>query len=302
MMEFDPKHRSGFINIIGRPNVGKSTLMNALVGERMSIITSKPQTTRHRIKGIVNGEDFQLVFSDTPGLIETPSYQMQAAMNKFVHATFEDADLILFVTDPYDQYETDDPLFEKIKKSKLPLKVVLNKIDQCTPERIKELENYWLDIFPSVDFRPISALEKINVDSLMESIVKELPLGPPYYPKDQLTDKPERFFVSEIIREKILLLYKQEIPYSCEVFIEDYVEPKIEGDVIRIRAIIFASRKTQKSILIGKGGVAIKKLGIEARKDIEAFIDHRVYLELFVKVKENWRDDERMLKHFGYKR
>jgi GTP-binding protein Era len=301
-MDIPSNHRSGFVNIIGRPNVGKSTLMNALVGERMSIITSKPQTTRHRIKGIVSDDHFQLVFSDTPGIITDPAYKMQKAMNSFVNSTFEDADVILLVTDIYDKYEEDDALFDKIKSTLVPLKIVLNKIDQCDEVLIDEKKKWWLSIFPKADFRPISALEKTNIEGLLEAVVDQLPFGPPYYPKDQLTDKPERFFVSEIIREKILLLYKQEIPYSCEIIIEEYQEPKEANDEFtRIRAVIIVSRKTQKGIIIGKGGQSIKKLGIEARKDIEEFIQSKVYLELFVKVKENWRNDERLLKHFGYK-
>ena len=301
-MDIPSNHRSGFVNIIGRPNVGKSTLMNALVGERMSIITSKPQTTRHRIKGIVSDDHFQLVFSDTPGIITDPAYKMQKAMNSFVNSTFEDADVILLVTDIYDKYEENDALFDKIKSTLVPLKIVLNKIDQCDETLIEEKKKWWLSIFPKADFRPISALEKTNVEGLLEAVVDQLPFGPPYYPKDQLTDKPERFFVSEIIREKILLLYKQEIPYSCEIIIEEFQEPKEANDEFtRIRAVIIVSRKTQKGIIIGKGGQSIKKLGIEARKDIEEFIQSKVYLELFVKVKENWRNDERLLKHFGYK-
>lgn len=302
IMEESMNHRSGFVNIIGRPNVGKSTLMNALVGERMSIITSKPQTTRHRIKGIVSDDHFQMVFSDTPGIIEDPAYEMQKAMNSFVNSTFEDADVILFVTDLYDKYDPEDRLFQKIKSTQVPLKIVLNKIDQATKELIEEKRKWWMAIFPNADFRPISALENTNVEELLNAVVETLPFGPPYYPKDQLTDKPERFFVSEIIREKILLLYKQEIPYSCEIIIEEFIEPKEANDEItRIRAVIIVSRKTQKGIIIGKGGQSIKKLGIEARKDIEEFIQSRVYLELFVKVKENWRNDERLLKHYGYK-
>lgn len=301
MLEFSADHRSGFINIIGRPNVGKSTLMNALVGERMSIITSKPQTTRHRIKGIVSGDDFQMVFSDTPGLIIDPAYKMQKAMNSFVHSSFDDADVILFVTDNYDQFDEDEPLFEKIRRAQVPIKLVFNKIDQYNAEVIDEKKDFWNRIFPTATFHPISALKGDNIENLLKDIVSSLPLGPPYYPKDQLTDKPERFFVSEIVREKILLLYKQEIPYSCEIIIEEFLEPKEGDEITRIRAVIVVSRKTQKGIIIGKGGQSIKKLGIEARKDIEAFLQSKVYLELFVKVKENWRNDDRLLKHFGYK-
>ena len=295
-------HKSGFVNIIGKPNVGKSTLMNALVGERMSIITNKPQTTRHRIIGIINEEDYQVVFSDTPGIIEDPSYKMQEAMNRFVHSSFEDADIMLFVTEIDEVYEADDPIIERLKKVSIPLFLVLNKIDLAKPIKIIERIKWWDKQINFAEIIPIAALKKDNTAKLLELILRNIPEGPVYYPKDQLTDKPERFFVSEIIREKILLNYQQEIPYSCEVIVNSFKEGKTNaGDnLVKIQAEIFVARKTQKSIIIGKNGFAIKKLGTDARKDIESFLKKKVFLELHVKVKDNWRDDDRMLKHFGY--
>lgn len=294
-------HKSGFVNIIGRPNVGKSTLMNALVGERMSIITNKPQTTRHRIIGIISGDDHQIVFSDTPGFITDPSYKMQETMNSFVFSTFEDADVILFVTDTQESYKEDDQVIQRLQKIDIPLYLVINKIDLVEPAKVVELIQHWNKRVIFTETIPIAALEKNNTDTLLKLILNQLPEGPAYYPKDQLTDKPERFFVSEIIREKILIQYKQEIPYSCEVVVESFKESESKnGPIIRIRALIYVSRKTQKSIIIGKGGAAIKRLGTAARKDIETFLQSKIFLELFVKVKDNWRDDERTLKHFGY--
>ncbi|MCB0518635.1 MAG: GTPase Era [Lewinellaceae bacterium] len=295
-------HHSGFVNIIGRPNVGKSTLMNALVGEKMSIITSKPQTTRHRIVGILSGDDFQMVFSDTPGIIGKPSYKMQEVMNRFAFSAFEDADLLLFVNDIFEDYKEDDPVFQQIKNFEGPKFFVLNKTDLAMPERILGLMKWWNDRIPFTEIYPVSALQKTNTDKLLEGIRKYLPEGPEYYPKDQLTDRPERFFVSEIIREKILELYHQEIPYSSEVIVESYKETETnEGKpLVRIYAIIFAARETQKAILLGKNGQAIKKLGTEARKSLEAWLESKVFLELHIKIRKDWRDDERMLKHFGY--
>lgn len=295
-------HKSGFINIIGRPNVGKSTLMNALVGERMSIITSKPQTTRHRIIGIVSDDDYQLIFSDTPGIVVEVGYKMHESMNRFVASTFEDSDVMLFVTDIYDKYEEDGPTVKRLKQLKVPLFLVVNKIDQNKDEQVAELIkkwNSWVDFKETI---PISALEKKNTDKLLELILENTPEGPVYYPKDQLTDKPERFFVSEIIREKILQQYKKEVPYSCEVIVDSFKEDKTNKgeDITRIEAHIYVNRKTQKPIIIGKGGAAIKKLGMAARKDIEEFLQTKVYLELYVKIKENWRDNEQVLKRFGY--
>jgi GTP-binding protein Era len=295
-------HKSGFINIIGRPNVGKSTLMNALVGERMSIITNKPQTTRHRILGLLSGEDFQMVFSDTPGLIKDPAYHMQKAMNTFVHSSFEDADIMLFVTDMLESYEEDDPFFAKLNKVEAPLFLIINKVDLSDPEAVANKILWWKNLIKFKEIITISALFKQNTDTLFRLLMKYLPEGPVYYPKDQLTDRPERFFVSEIIREKILLQYEQEIPYSCEVTVTSFKETQTNKgeDLVRIAAEIYVARKTQKAILIGKGGSAIKKLGMAARKDLEVFLQQKVFLELFVKIKENWRDDENALKRFGY--
>ena len=295
-------HKSAFVNIIGRPNVGKSTLMNALVGERMSIITSKPQTTRHRIKGILSGDDFQLVFSDTPGFVEETHYKMHESMNKFVDSTFKDADILLFVIDKYDDYEKDSPLVQKLNKIEVPKFLVINKVDLATPEETVLLIDQWKDWANFKEIIPISALNKLGTEKLLQLILENTPEGPAYYPKDQLTDRSERFFISEIIRENILQHYKQEIPYSCEVVVDSFKEGKTSGEeeITRIEAHIYAMRQSQKPILIGKGGSAIKKLGIESRKDIEKFLDTKVHLELLVKIKENWRNDERSLKHFGY--
>ena len=295
-------HKSGFVNIIGRPNVGKSTLMNALMGERMSIITNKPQTTRHRIIGILSGEDYQVVFSDTPGIIKDPAYRMQEVMNRFVDTTFEDADIMMFVTEVGETYADDDPVLEKLRGIEAPLFLVLNKIDQVSEARLLHLIQEWNERLTFAETIPISALHHRNTDRLLEVILQYLPEGPEYYPKDQLTDRPERFFVSEIIREKILMLYHQEVPYSSEVIVTSFKEDETsKGEpLVRISAEIFVARSTQKSIIIGKGGSAIKKLGTEARKDIEKFLEKKVFLELHVKVKDNWRDDDRMLKHFGY--
>ena len=296
-------HKSGFVNIIGKPNVGKSTLMNALVGERMSIITNKPQTTRHRIIGIVSGDDYQVVFSDTPGFIDDPHYKMQEHMNAFVQTTFKDGDILLFMTEMDEEYPDDHPLFLSLKKAKVPVFLVINKTDTAKPEEVLQKIKYWSDRFEFKEVIPISALHKSNTDKLFELVLKYIPEGPVYYPKDQFTDKPERFFVSEIIREKLLEQYHQEIPYSCEVMVESFKETKTNKgeNLIRIEATIFANRKTQKSIIIGKGGSAIKRLGMESRKSIEKFLDSKVFLELFVKVKEGWRNDDRLLKGFGYK-
>lgn len=292
-------HKSGFVNIIGRPNVGKSTLMNALVGERMSIITSKPQTTRHRIIGILSDDDFQIVFSDTPGVIEKPQYQMQQSMNRFVWETFEDADIMLFVIDVYEEMPDSLPIYEKLNRLEVPLYLVLNKIDLTDEATIQEKIKAWGEKLNFKKVFQISALNKIGTDELLKDLVETLPEGPEYYPKDQLTDKPERFFVAEIIREKILLNYKQEIPYSVEIIVESFKEDP-EKPLIRIRAEIYVMRESQKFIIIGSKGDALKKVGTEARKDLEIFLDKKVFLELFVKVRDNWRDDENILKRFGY--
>lgn len=295
-------HKSGFVNIIGHPNVGKSTLMNALVGERMSIITNKPQTTRHRIFGILSGPDFQMVFSDTPGIIAAPAYKMQEAMNASAHSTFEDADLMLLVTDVLEQYDPADPLFSRLQKLAVPLFVVLNKIDLAKPGVLAERQAWWEANLPGQPIYPIAALEKRQTSELLAAILEHLPEGPAYFPKDQLTDRPERFFISEIIREKILELYHQEIPYAVEVGIESFKEETTNQGLplVRISALIFVARKTQKPIIIGRGGEAIKKLGTLARQAMETFLEKKVFLELHVKIKENWRDDDFLLRQFGY--
>ncbi|NET36055.1 MAG: GTPase Era [Cyanothece sp. SIO1E1] len=296
-------HRSGFVNIIGRPNVGKSTLMNALVGERMSIITNKPQTTRHRIIGILSGDDFQLVFSDTPGIIRDPAYKMHEIMNSYVKSTFEDADIMLFVTEIGEKFADDDPIIQRLKKvGDIPLFLVLNKIDLHSQETILLAIQEWNERISFTETIPISALHKQNTDQLLKLVKEKLPEGPEYYPKDQLTDRPERFFVSEIIREKILEQYEQEIPYFTEVGVTEFKETTTKSGepLVRIHATIFVGRRGHKGIILGKQGRAIKRLGTAARKGIEAFLEQKVFLELFVKIKDNWRDDERTLKHFGY--
>ncbi len=294
--------RSGFVNIIGKPNVGKSTLMNALVGERMSIISHKPQTTRHRIVGILSGEDFQIVFSDTPGYVKRPGYKMHKSMNRFVEGTLEDADLMLFVADLTDELDEDNPVLEVLKKSEAPILLVLNKSDLADEARRQLVRDWWNTRIPFRETVVISALKQEGTESLRQHIVDGLPLGPPYYPLDQLTDRPERFFVSEIIRERIFHLYGDEIPYSSEVAIESFQETttKAGEPIARIMAYIFVLRETQKAIILGKGGDAIKRLGSEARADIEKFIQMKVFLELTVKVRDNWRDDEKSLQRFGY--
>lgn len=295
-------HKSGFVNIIGRPNVGKSTLMNALVGERMSIITAKPQTTRHRIIGIMSGDDFQIVFSDTPGFVRKPTYKMHEAMNAFVKETFEDADVMLFVTEPSEEFDAEDPIIMRLKELKYPKFLVLNKVDKFS---VAVMDAYETKLKTLVNFEKtirISALKKQGTEILQLSIKDSLPEGPEYYPKDQLTDRPERFFCAEIIREKILLNYRDEIPYACEVVIEEFKEAETNrGEKLaRIKATIFVGRDNQKMILIGREGAAMKKLGMDARKDMEVFLESKVFLEMTVKVRENWRDDEKMLKQFGY--
>ena len=290
------KHKAGFVNIIGNPNVGKSTLMNALVGEKLSIITSKAQTTRHRILGIINGDDFQVILSDTPGIIK-PSYGLQESMMDFVKSAFEDADILIYMVEIGEKALKDQKFFAKLKESKVPVLLLLNKIDQADQELLEEQVQYWQQVLPEAELHPISALTNFNVKEVFERIIYLLPEGPPYYPKDQLTDKPERFFVNETIREKILKYYKKEIPYSVEIETEEFFE---EENIIRIRSVILVERNSQKGILIGHKGNALKKVGVQARKDLEAFFDKQIHLELVVKVAKNWRSDPRQLKRFGY--
>lgn len=294
-------HKSGFVNILGRPNAGKSTLLNALLGERMMIVSPKPQTTRHRIHGLLSTEDYQIVFSDTPGIIDAPAYKMQEAMSGAIHQTFEDADVILYMVTPEEKMEDHSGMLERLATVAVPKILVLNKVDTMDASTASTLLDQYREREIFDKHLLISAREMAGLDDLMQAILDALPEGPVYYPKDQLSDRHERFFVTEIIREKILELYHQEIPYSCEVAIEEFREGEgNEGNVTHIRAVIYVNRKTQKPILIGKGGSAIKQLGIAARASIEAFLDNRVHLELFVKVRDNWRDDERALREFGY--
>ena len=290
-------HKAGFVNIIGNPNVGKSTLMNALVGERLSIITSKAQTTRHRILGIVNEEDYQIVFSDTPGIIK-PAYELQSSMMDFVKAAFEDADVLIYMVEIGEKELKDEKFFEKIRSSEIPVILLLNKIDRSDQATVEAEMKFWSEKLPNARIYPISALENFNVDGLKDEIVRLLPESPPYFPKDQLTDKPERFFVNETIREKILMLYKKEVPYAVEIETESFKE---EENIIRIRSVIMVERDTQKGIIIGHKGSSLKKVGTEARKDLEKFFGKKIFLELYVKVNKNWRSSNRELRRFGYK-
>lgn len=295
------EHKSGFVNIVGKPNVGKSTLTNLLMGEKLAIVTHKPQTTRHRIMALINGDDFQIVLSDTPGIIHEPKYRMQTAMNEFALSTFEDGDLMLVIVVAGERFQDEPHFMTNLKKIETPKILVLNKTDLMTEEEIKSETAYWEEtgVFESV--KTISAISMENADDFLEEIKEYLPVHPPYFPKDELSDKTERFFVSEMIREQILLLYHQEIPYSTEVIVQEFKEHNEgENPLLVIRAEIYVNRKTQKGIVIGKGGQSIKELGIRSRKNIEIFFNTKVHLELFVKVKENWRDDERTLRHFGY--
>ena len=290
-------HKSGFVNIIGNPNVGKSTLMNSLVGEKLSIITSKAQTTRHRILGIVNGENFQLVLSDTPGIIK-PNYELQASMMDFVKTAIDDADIIIYMIEVGESSLKDKDLYNKIKSSKIPVLLVINKIDLTNQGDLEEQVDKWKDKLPNAEVFPISALQKFQTENLLQRLIELLPESPAYFPKDQLTDKPERFFVNEIIREKILLNYKKEIPYSVEVITEEFKE---DETIIRIRSIIMVERDSQKGIIIGHKGDALKKTGIQARKDLENFFGKQIHIELYVKVNKNWRNNQGQLKRFGYK-
>ena len=289
-------HKAGFVNIVGNPNVGKSTVMNALVGEKLSIITKKMQTTRHRIKGIVNGEDFQIVYSDTPGILK-PNYKLQETMMKFVDTAIIDADVILFVTDIVEKPGKNAEYIERIRKSNIPVIVLINKIDLSNQEDVTKLFDYWSEVFQGASIHPVSAKEKFNIEPIFNRILELLPENPPFFGKNELTDRNDRFFMQEIIREKILLYFEKEVPYSVEVVVEEFKElPKI----INIRAVINVIRDSQKGIIIGKGGKMIKRIGTEARQDAEEFFDKKIFLELFVKVNKDWRDKDQQLKQFGY--
>jgi GTPase len=290
-------HRSGFVNILGNPNVGKSTIMNALVGEKLSIITAKAQTTRHRIMGIVNGDDFQIVYSDTPGILK-PQYKLQETMMNSVNSAMSDADMILYVTDVNERSAYEGEYIDRIKESGMPVIIAVNKVDLSTQEELEKVVASWHLTFPDSPVFPVSALRKFNLDSLLNAILSKLPEGEPYFPKDQLTDKYERFFASEIIREKILVHYKKEIPYSVEIEIESFTEEK---KIIRIRALIHVTRDSQKGIIIGHKGIMLKRVGTEARLDMEDFFKKKIFLELYVKVTKGWRDKPLILKRFGYR-
>lgn len=289
-------HKSGFVNIIGSPNVGKSTLMNQLVGEKVSIITSKAQTTRHRIMGIVSGEDFQIVYSDTPGVLNA-AYKMHESMMGFVNTALKDADIILFITDLWEKTTNNPQVLEKLKKTKIPVIVLINKVDLGNEKQVLERLDYWKEQLPNAGVAAISALHNYNVEEVFKHILDKLPEGEAYFPKDDLTDKPMRFFVSEIIREKIMLLYDKEVPYSCEVEVESY---KDLGGLVKIRAIIYVARDSQKGIIIGHQGKMLKQVGSKARWDIQEMLHKKVHLEMHVKVQKDWRNNERDLKKFGY--
>ena len=290
------KHRAGFVNIIGNPNVGKSTLMNALVGEKLSIVTAKAQTTRHRIMGIVNGEDYQIVYSDTPGILK-PNYRLQQSMMNFVDTAIGDADIILYVTDTIEKGDKNEEYIAKLKNIQCPVILVINKIDISSQEQVMELMKWWKEQIPNAIIFPASAQEKFNLDNIFDTIVSNLPTAPAWYDKDVFTDKNLRFFASEIVREKIFLNYKEEIPYSCEVVVEEFKEGAERYD---ISAVIYVMRETQKGIIIGKGGQSLKKVGTQARIDMEDFFQKKVFLRLFVKVDEDWRENKKELRRFGY--
>jgi len=296
-MQQQSKHKSGFVNIVGNPNVGKSTLMNKLVGEKISIITNKSQTTRHRIIGIVNTPEYQIVYSDTPGVLQ-PNYKLQEQMLNFSLSALDDADVLLYVTDVVEKIDKNDKFLSKVQQLDLPVLLLINKIDQTNQESLEKFVEIWHELLPKSEIYPISALNNFSIDIVQKRILDLLPESPPYFDKNALTDKPARFFVTEIIREKALLIYQKEIPYSMEVVVEEFKEEK---DIIRIRAIILMERDTQKGIIIGHKGEAIKKLGTLARKDIELFFEKKIYLQLYVKVEKDWRDRDNTLKQFGYK-
>ena len=289
-------HKAGFVNIIGNPNVGKSTLMNAFVGEKLSIITSKAQTTRHRIFGIVSGDDFQVVFSDTPGIIK-PSYALQASMMDFVKSAFEDADILIYMVEIGEKELKDEVFFNRINKLEVPVLLLINKVDTSDQSTLEEQVTYWKEKVPRAEIFPISALRNFQTEVVFNRIIDLLPESPAFFPKDQLTDKPERFFVNEIIREKILLHYKKEIPYSVEVETESFADSET---IIHIRSVIMVERESQKGIIIGHKGEALKRVGVEARTDLEKFFGKQIHLELFVKVNKDWRSNARQLRRFGY--
>jgi GTPase len=289
-------HKSGFVNIIGNPNVGKSTLMNALVGEKLSIITSKAQTTRQRVMGIVNGEDFQIVYSDTPGILK-PNYKLQEAMVGYIKTALTDADIILYVTDMVETIDKHSEYLDKLANMDIPVFLAINKVDLADQEKVVEAIQTWKEILPKAEIFPISALKKFNLEGFLSRIVELLPENLPYFPKDEVTDRSERFFASEIIREKIFLNYKQEIPYSCEVIIESF---KDTDKLLRIQSVIITEKESQKGIIIGNKGEALKKTITAARLEMEKFFGKKVFLEVFVKVEKNWRENDRMLKSFGY--
>ncbi len=292
-------HKAGFVSIVGKPNAGKSTLMNALVGERLSIITRKAQTTRHRIMGIISGQDFQIVYSDTPGIIK-PQYQLQESMMRFVQSSLVDADVILWIVELGEKMDLELDILQKISQARTPVLLILNKMDLAQGTQLADKLQYWEQQTQGTSVAriiPISALQNINIDQVMDAILENLPEHPAYFPKDSLTDKPERFFAAEIIREKIFENYKKEVPYSCEVVITEFKE---EEDIIRMRAEIYVERKSQKGIIIGKQGTALKKVGTDARKDMEQFFQKKVFLEQFVKVEPDWRKKGQKLKRFGY--
>ena len=290
------EHKAGFVNIIGNPNVGKSTLMNTFVGERLSIITSKAQTTRHRILGIVNGDDFQVILSDTPGIIK-PAYEMQKSMMDFVKSAFEDADVLIYMLEIGEKELKDEDFFNKIIHAKIPVLLLLNKIDKSNQEQLEEQIALWKEKVPNAEIYPISALENFNVKEVFARILELIPVSPAYYPKDALTDKPERFFVNETIREKILLNYDKEIPYAVEIETEEFLE---DEKIIRIRSVIMVERDTQKGIIIGHKGGALKKVGMQSREDLEKFFGKQIHIELYVKVNKDWRSNAFQLRRFGY--